>query len=106
MKKYELREMTRGWFIGDFSPTCFKTKAVEAGVKRYAKGDHEAAHFHKVATEITTIISGHAEMNGVKYGPGDIIVIEPGESTDFRALDEVVLVAVKIPGALNDKFGK
>lgn len=106
MKKYSLQKMTRGWFIGNFSPSCLKTKAVEVGLKRYKKGDREAAHFHKVSTEITAIISGSAKMNGRRYGPGDIVVVRPGEAADFRALADVEAVVVKLPGSLDDKFVK
>lgn len=98
--------MTRGWFVGDFSPTCLRTGAAEVGVMRYRKGYRGEAHFHKVATEATVILSGRAEMNGVKCGAGDIIVVEPGECADFRALTGVTTVAVKVPGARNDKFMK
>ena len=44
-------------------------------------------------------------MNGVEYGAGDIIVMEPHEVTDFECLeDETINVVVKIPGANNDKY--
>ncbi|HCC49260.1 MAG TPA: hypothetical protein DEQ38_14260 [Elusimicrobia bacterium] len=106
MKEFKLKDMTRGWFVGNFSPACYKTKAAEAGIKTYRKGEREEAHFHKVATEITVIVSGSARINGVKYSAGDIIVIEPGESADFRALAAVKTVVVKVPGVLKDKFLK
>ena len=31
-----LSRMTRGWFVGDFSPTTFATRNVEVGVKDIA----------------------------------------------------------------------
>lgn len=44
-------------------------------------------------------------MNGVEYAAGDIIVMEPDESTDFECLeDDTVNVVVKLPGASNDKY--
>ncbi len=104
MKKYKLKDMTRGWFVGGFTPSCLATPSAEVGVKEYKKGYYGGAHFHKIATEVTAIISGSAEMNGVKYGAGDIIVVEPGESADFRAESDVVTVVVKVPGAPDDKF--
>lgn len=104
MKKYQLNQMTKGWFVGDFSPTIIKTQAVEVGVKEYRKNDYEATHHHKVATEITVIVSGKVRMNGELYSAGDIIVIEPGEATDFEVLEDVTTVVVKYPGAQNDKY--
>lgn len=104
MKKYSLAKMTKGWFIGDFSPTIIKTQEVEIGVKQYQKGDCEARHHHKVATEITVIVSGRVRINGQFYVAGDILVVEPGDSTDFEVLDDATTVVVKYPGAQNDKY--
>jgi quercetin dioxygenase-like cupin family protein len=104
MKTSNLNAMTKGWFIGHFEPTMFKTKEVEVAVKHYAQGDHEARHFHKVATEFTVIISGRVRMNQIEYEPGTIIQIEPGEETDFEALADTVSVVVKLPGYNNDKY--
>lgn len=104
MKISKLENMVRGWFVGEFTPSAFQTSACEVGVKSYRAGDYEAGHFHKIATEITLILSGRASMCGQEWGEGDIIVIQPGEVTDFRALTDVTNVVVKVPGALNDKY--
>ncbi|XRK16268.1 quercetin dioxygenase-like cupin family protein [Elusimicrobium posterum] len=97
--------MVKGWFVGNFKPTLLNTNDAEVAVKRYNKGDYEGRHYHKIATEITVIVSGRVRMNGVEYGADDIIVIEPGESTDFECLeDNTVNTVVKIPGANNDKY--
>ncbi|MEI0799072.1 hypothetical protein R4Q14_12200 [Brachyspira intermedia] len=105
MKTANLNEMVKGWFIGNFEPSLLKTNDVEVAVKKYKKGDYESSHYHKIATEFTVIISGRVKMNNIEYKAGDIIVMEPNESTDFEALeDDTVNVVVKIPGANNDKF--
>jgi quercetin dioxygenase-like cupin family protein len=104
MRVEKLSNMTRGWFVGDFSPTLVPTQAAEVAVKEYKAGDYEAWHFHKIATEITVILSGTVEMNGTQYTAGDMIVIEPNEGTDFRALTDAMNVVVKLPGAPNDKY--
>lgn len=106
MKKANLKDMVNGWFVGNFVPTLYRTNDVEVAVKTYKAGDHDACHFHKIATEITVIISGDVEMNNKKYQQGDIIVIEPAEASDFRAVTDAVVAAVKIPGANNDKYLK
>jgi mannose-6-phosphate isomerase-like protein (cupin superfamily) len=104
MKKFVLSEMTKGWFVGDFSPTIIKTQDVEIAVKHYQRGDNESRHHHKIATEITVIVSGKVRMNRDIYISGDILMIEPGESTDFEVLEETTTVVVKYPGAQNDKY--
>jgi hypothetical protein len=104
MEVFKLENMFKGWFIGDFEPTLFKTQDVEVGVKLYVEGEYEPAHFHKVATEFTVILDGKVEMNGKIFESGQIIKISPNEATDFRALSIVKTLVVKIPGAINDKY--
>ena len=104
MRRARLEDMKGGWFVGAFSPVAFKTDAAEVAVKHYPAGQSEKRHYHKIATEVTVIVSGEVEMNGVRYGAGEIIVIEPGDATDFRAITQVTTAVVKVPGALNDKY--
>ena len=106
MKKHNLHDMVGGWFIGHFDPTILKTDDFEVAVKIYKKGDYEENHFHKVATEYTLIMDGEVIMSGENYSSGDIIVIKPNESTDFRALTDVKTVVVKTPSVANDKYLK
>ena len=104
MKLLKLEEMKGGWFVGDFTPTIVPTGEVEVAVKSYAAGASEARHYHKVAREITVIVSGKVRMNGVECGSGDIVVVEPGEATDFQALEDTVTTVVKMPSAKDDKY--
>jgi quercetin dioxygenase-like cupin family protein len=104
MEAAKLESMVKGWFVGAFQPTAYSTEACEIAVKKYLAGEYEAAHYHKVATEITVVISGAVLMCGQKWGAGDIIKLAPGEITDFQALTDTETVVVKIPGALNDKY--
>lgn len=104
MRTAKLDDMIMGWFVGNFEPSLYKTNDVEVAVKRYRTGDYEAAHYHKIATELTVVTKGKVRMNGIEYGEGDIIVMEPGDVTDFEALTDAENVVVKIPGANNDKY--
>lgn len=104
MKIDHLDRMVRGWVVGNFDPSLYRTSAVEFAVQRFEAGANETWHYHKIATEITVIVSGRAEMNGREVAPGDIVMLEPGEGTDFRAIEETVTAVIKIPGVLNDKY--
>ena len=104
MKTAKLSEMTKGWFVGNFEPTLYKTNDVEVAVKTYAAGAYEKKHYHKIATEITVITKGTVRMKGVEYSVGDIIIMEPNEATDFYAVTDAENVVVKLPGANNDKY--
>jgi len=104
MKVFNLKNMIKGWFVGDFEPTVFQTKDFEVAVKHYKKGDSEEAHVHKIATEITVIVSGQVGMGHRFFSKGDIVVIEPGEFTNFKAFSDTTTVCVKIPSVKGDKY--
>lgn len=104
MKTFRLEDMVKGWFIGNFNPTLIQTNEVEVAVKEYRSGDRESRHYHKISTEITVIVFGRVRMNGVEYVKGDIVVIEPNQSTDFEVLEDTITTVVKYPGANNDKY--
>lgn len=104
LEYYNLQDMVKGWFIGNFEPSLFKTNNVEVGIKRYKAGEYENLHFHKKATEFTVIISGKVEMNGLIFKENDIVKIKPYTVSDFKAITDVITVVVKIPGVNEDKY--
>jgi len=108
MKKQcsQLKNFIKGWFIGDFEPTLFPSKDFEVAIKRYKIGDSEESHTHEISTEYTVIVIGEVLMNGQCYKEDDIIVIPPGEYTDFQCLTDVITCVVKTPSSKNDKYVK
>jgi hypothetical protein len=104
MKQHRLEDMVGGWMVGDFEPSCIKTEACEVACKMYAANAGETSHVHRVATELTLSASGRVTMNGRTYVAGDIIIIEPGEHTDFYAHEPTVTVVVKMPSVRGDKY--
>lgn len=104
MKNYKLSDMKGGWIVGGFNPTVYSTNDCEVAIKYYNSGDSEVAHYHKIATEITCIVSGEVLMCGQRWKAGDVIVLSPGDVTSFEALTDAITTVVKLPGALNDKY--
>jgi quercetin dioxygenase-like cupin family protein len=104
MKLHKLKDMFRGWVVGNFEPSLYKTDDVEVAVKNYKAGEIDEKHYHKIATEITIISDGKVRMNDTIYGSGDIITIEPGEATDFEALEDTTTTVIKIPCVKDDKY--
>jgi hypothetical protein len=104
MKHARLEDMIKGWFVGGFSPTVLSTNCCEVALKKYKKGDSEDAHFHRVATEITLVVSGSIKMVDREWSEGDIIVLYPGEISGFLALSDAINVVVKFPSSPNDKY--
>lgn len=104
MQTFSLEEMKKGWFVGNFSPTCWKVDAFEVACQRYTAGTCEAPHVHRIATEVTLVVSGIVRMNGQDFQAGTIFLIEPGEMADFCALTDTVTVVVKAPSLPGDKY--
>ena len=104
MRYANIEDMTNGWFVGDFEPSILRSSEFEVSVKKYSAGDSEDSHVHLIATEITMIVSGRVKMAGRQFESGEIIMLEPGESSDFQALEETVTVVVKTPSVIGDKY--
>lgn len=104
MKVSKLKDFIKGWVVGNFEPTLLSTEEFEVAVKSYKAGDKEEKHYHKIATEITVVVSGMVLMNGVIYNSGDIITIDPNEATDFEALSDSITTVIKVPSVKDDKY--
>lgn len=104
MKVEKLDNMVRGWLVGNFEPSLWKTEACEVSVKCYKAGDTDDWHYHAKTTEFTVILNGEAQMGNTVYKHGDIIIIKPYEITDFTALTDVTTVVIRDGSVKNDKF--
>lgn len=104
MKKHNLSEFTKGWFIGSFTPTIHSTNDFEAAVKYYKLGDYEEEHYHKVATEYTIIAEGKVRMFKQTFVKGDIIEVKPNDRTSFLALENTITFVIKTPCVNGDKY--
>lgn len=99
-----IKDFTKGWLVGDFSPCLFQNKEVEIGVKYYKAGDTDKAHYHKIATEYTIVISGEVEMQNKIFTCGDIITIEANIENTFKCLKDATILVIKTPSLTNDKY--
>lgn len=104
LERHRLDQFIKGWFVGNFQPSLISSDAVEVAVKHYRAGEHEDAHHHRVATELTVVVSGRVRMSGEEIGAGEIIRIAPGQSTDFTAVTDAITVVVKMPCVAGDKY--
>ena len=64
MRVSNIKDMTRGWFIGDFEPSMLRTKAFEVGVLTHKKGEQWPTHYHKKAAEYNVLLEGSMTVNG------------------------------------------
>ncbi len=101
---HRLEDMVGGWFVGSFTPAALHCDAAEVAVKHYPAGSIEAPHEHRIATEVTLLLTGRARMCERELVAGDILVLPPGTVTGFEALEDCTTVVVKTPSVLGDKY--
>lgn len=104
MKVSRIEDYTRGWFVGNFEPSCFNTKNFEVGLLNHKKGEYWPSHTHKVATEINLLIEGEMTIQNRKLLSGDVFILEPNEIADPIFLTDCKLVVIKTPSLPNDKY--
>ena len=103
MKKFNLSDAgARGWFIGDFDNAVFRTKDFEVTYQKNSRSQ-TASHIHKLAYEITLVISGRQICNGQMFAAGDICILEPGDISQIEYLEETEVVTIKTPSVPSDK---
>lgn len=104
MRIAKLSDMTRGWFVGDFEPSIYRTKKFEVGILSHKKDEVWPAHIHKVATEINVLISGKMQIQNTIIEPGTVFMLEPYEVGDPIFLEDCTVVTVKTPSVIGDKY--
>lgn len=104
MEIFNIKDMWRGWFIGDFEPSVYKTDKFEVGVLKHLKGEIWPKHYHMVATEINYLISGRMIIQGKELVAGDIFILYPLEVADPIFIEDCVVVVVKTPSVKKDKY--
>jgi quercetin dioxygenase-like cupin family protein len=104
VERMNLKDMNRGWFIGDFKPSILKTGLFEVGYKKYKTGDKEEKHIHRIAIEYTVVTKGIVEMNGIQYHEGDIVIVPTNQATTFKSITDSETLVVKVPSIPNDKY--
>ncbi len=104
MDIFKLKDMWKGWFVGDFEPSAYKTKDFEVGTTFHPMGSEWDTHYHKKATEITWLIKGKMKLQDKILNEGDIFVIHPWEIANPEFIEDCTVLVIKTPSDTADKF--
>tara|TARA_Y100000310_G_scaffold334373_1_gene414018 strand:+ start:1231 stop:1554 length:324 start_codon:yes stop_codon:yes gene_type:complete len=104
MKTYKLKDMHRGWVIGNFEPSILQTDQFEVGVLNHKKGEVWPAHIHKEAVEYNILLEGEMIIKDTHIKTGDIFVFEKNEVADPNFLEDCKVLCVKVPSVPGDKY--
>ena len=104
MEIRKIKDMTKGWFVGDFDPSAYRTKDFEVCSRIHPKGEHWDSHYHKKAVEINLLVSGEMILQGTRLESGDIFILYPYDIADPTFLEDCLIVCIKVPSVTNDKY--
>jgi hypothetical protein len=103
MEILRINDMTGGWFVGNFTPSAYKTENFEVSYKKHHKGEFWDVHYHHTVTEINLLMKGKILMQGKELNSGDIFVLYPYEIADPIFLEDCEIICVKTL-SINDKI--
>jgi quercetin dioxygenase-like cupin family protein len=103
MERHRIENFSKGWVVGNFSPSLHLNSNFEVGFKTFRAGERALAHYQIVATEITIVTSGTIMIGNATFETGDIIVIHPSEVAGFESITDSSLVCIKFPSIPSDK---
>ncbi len=106
MQIYDLHDFYRGWFIGDFLPSIYKTKDFEVALITHHQDEDWPEHTHMLATEYNLLVEGKMTINGTLIKQNQIFVILPGEYSKAEFLTDCKILCIKTPSVKGDKYCK
>lgn len=104
MKITKIEDYFRGWFVGNFEPSCYHTEKFEVGFLTHEKDEYWPPHIHKQSTEINLLIDGEMIIQNTHLKSGDIFIIEPNEIADPLFLTRCKVLVIKTPSLPGDKY--
>ena len=100
----KMKDMFKGWFVGNFKPSVLITTDFEVGYLTHKKGEYHQAHYHNKAVEINYLIKGKMTIQNKELNTGDIFVLYQNEVADPVFLEDCELIVIKAPCVIGDKY--
>lgn len=104
MRIWDINEFKKGWFVGDFEPSIFRSKDVEVGHHKHKRGEETIPHYHKETTELNYILKGTLMVSGALMNAGQMWTYEKNEVSDVQFLTDVELIVIRWPSIPHDKY--
>ena len=99
-----LSDYTRGWLIGNFTPSIEKNIEYEIAYLSHAKKSFWNYHYHKLSKEINILVKGKMIINNIIYMQNDIFIIDKNIISCPIFLDDCEIICIKIPSIPTDKY--
>ncbi len=104
MQTFDPADMKKGWFVGNFTPSVFRTNLFEVGILEHKAGEFWAPHFHKESDEINYLLEGEMILNDISLVAPVIFVIYKNEIARPTFITDCKIVVIKTPSVPGDKY--
>ena len=101
---WEIKDFTRGWFIGNFIPSIIKTTDFEVGLLTHKQNEKWAFHYHQYMIEINILVSGSMKLNEKIIKKNSIFTIYENEIACPDFIEDCKIICIKVPSVVNDKI--
>lgn len=100
----KLTDYKRGWVVGDFKPSVWRTDKCEVGLRWNEKGYKVDRHYHTLGTEYVVFAGGKHRINDQVFGDGDMTIIRPYMSSEYECLEPGYCLTVRDISISGDKY--
>ena len=94
----------KGWFVGDFENSIYRTNLFEVAHHKHPKNDPTFSHYHKLTTELNYIVRGELNVSGLHLKTGDMWIYEANEISNVTFLEDTELIVVRWPSIPTYKY--
>lgn len=101
---FNVADMFRGWFIGNFEPAIIKSSGFEIGYLLHKQGEKWDTHYHNNIDEVNLLIKGKMILNDIEIHPNEIFVINHKTIACPIFLEDCYIICIKIPFMVGDKI--
>lgn len=101
---FKPKDFTRGWIIGDFKPSIFRTEQFELGILNHPKYQQWDNHYHKYADEINILLDGSMVLNNTPIHKGELFFIKKRQIACPKFLEDCKILCIKTPSIIGDKY--
>lgn len=103
-QEWDVESFVRGWFVGNFEPTLFRTTEFEVGINKHKKGKFCAYHYHKITPEYNILLEGSVTINDKIIQRGEIFTIPIMQISCPIFHEDCKILCIKIGSEPSDKY--
>ena len=102
--RWNRSNFTRGWFLGNFEPSLYKTSDFEVGLLIHHADEKWDYHYHKEAEETNVLLKGKMKINEQLIEAGAVFQFPKNQIACPIFLEDCHILCIKEPCVIGDKY--